>query len=64
MAPFSIEWKALRVFLKAFPALVPALAMVLSAGTSAQESDITQTPNTMDAGIQKSLEEQIGGRPW
>jgi hypothetical protein len=60
MGPFSIERKTLRVFLKVFPALVPAMVTVVSAGASAQESDITQTPNTIDAGIHKSLEEQIG----
>ena len=42
------------------PALVPGLAMFLSIGVSAQESDLTQTPNTIGAGIFKSLEEQIG----
>jgi hypothetical protein len=36
------------------------LAIVLSVGAAAQESDITQTPNAADAGIHKSLEEQIG----
>ncbi len=61
MWPFSIESRAPGVFLpKTVSALFPVLAMVLSAGASAQESDITQTPNTIDAGIQKSLEEQIG----
>jgi hypothetical protein len=40
--------------------LAPILPIVLSAGASAQESDLTQTPNAIDAGIYKSLEEQIG----
>ena len=34
--------------------------VVGGAAASAQESDITQTPNAINAGIQKSLEEQIG----
>ena len=34
--------------------------MVFSMGASAQETDLTQTPNTVGAGIYKSLEEQIG----
>jgi hypothetical protein len=41
-------------------ASVMILAIVLSVGAAAQESDITQTPNAADAGIHKSLEEQIG----
>ena len=40
---------------------VPFAFLVGSSGASAQESDITQTPNRLGAGIQKSLEEQIGG---
>jgi hypothetical protein len=42
------------------PALVAVLAMVFSARASAQETDLTQTPNAVGAGIYKSLEEQIG----
>ena len=42
------------------PALVPGLAMFLSMDASAQESDLTQTPNNVNAGIYKSLDEQIG----
>ena len=42
------------------PALAPGLAMFLSLGASAQESDLTQTPNAIGAGIYKSLDEQIG----
>jgi cytochrome c553 len=42
------------------PPLVPGLAIVLSMGASAQESDLTQTPNAIGAGIYKSLDEQIG----
>jgi cytochrome c553 len=42
------------------PALVPGLAIFLSLDASAQESDLTQTPNAIGAGIYKSLEEQIG----
>jgi hypothetical protein len=40
--------------------LVPILSTALSVGAGAQESDITQTPNTVGAGIYKSLGEQIG----
>jgi hypothetical protein len=36
------------------------LSTALSVGAGAQESDITQTPNTVGAGIYKSLGEQIG----
>ena len=32
----------------------------LSAAADAQLTDVTQTPNRANAGIQKSLEEQIG----
>jgi hypothetical protein len=61
MWPFSNEWQATRVSLpKILPALLSILPMVFGAGAGAQETDITQTPNTIDAGIQKSLEEQIG----
>jgi hypothetical protein len=42
------------------PALVPGLAVVFSMSASAQESDLTLTPNTIAAGIHKSLKEQIG----
>ena len=42
------------------PAVVPGLAIFLSMDASAQESDLTQTPNNVNAGIYKSLEEQIG----
>ncbi len=38
-----------------------ALGLVLAAGSiGAQESDVWRTPNNLDAGIRKSLEEQIG----
>lgn len=37
-----------------------ALLVAYSASASAQETDVTQTPNRLGAGIQKSLEEQIG----
>jgi hypothetical protein len=61
MWPFSKKWQATRVSLpRMLSALVPILPMVFGAGAGAQETDITQTPNTIDAGIQKSLEEQIG----
>ena len=51
MGPFSVK-QLLSSFL---------LVVLLVCGVaSAQESDITQTPNAIDAGIQKSLEEQIG----
>ena len=61
MWPFSKEWKATRVSLpKMLTALVPVLPIVFGAGANAQESDLTQTPNTVEAGIHKSLEEQIG----
>ena len=61
MWPFSIERKATRVFLpKMVFALAAGLAMVLGGGARAQESDLTQTPNTVGAGIYKSLEDQIG----
>jgi Di-haem oxidoreductase, putative peroxidase len=61
MLPFSIEWKALRVALRrVLPALAAVWAMVFEVGANAQESDITQTPNTVGAGIQKALEDQIG----
>jgi Di-haem oxidoreductase, putative peroxidase len=43
----------------AVPAFLGAL-WLLSVPTDAQLTDITQTPNTEHAGIQKSLEEQIG----
>jgi hypothetical protein len=63
MWPFPVGTKAiLSFFLQSIPALVPVLLMVCSAEVRAQESDITQTPNAIDAGIQKSLEEQIGAR--
>ena len=42
------------------PTLISVLTMVFSMGASAQETDLTQTPNTVGAGIYKSLEEQIG----
>jgi hypothetical protein len=35
----------------------------LSAPVSAQLTDITQTPNPLNAGIQKSLEQQVGADP-
>ena len=61
MSPFSIEWKAVRVFLpRAVLTLGPGLAMVFGGGAGAQETDLTQTPNTVGAGIYKSLEDQIG----
>jgi hypothetical protein len=61
MLPFSIEWKPLRVALRgALPALAAVWAVVFEVGANAQESDLTQTPNTAGAGIHKSLEDQIG----
>jgi Di-haem oxidoreductase, putative peroxidase len=61
MRPFSDEWKMPCALLpRTFPLLAPILAMVLSGSPSAQESDVTQTPNTIGAGIHKSLKEQIG----
>jgi hypothetical protein len=44
----------------AVPALLGALWLLWVPG-NAQLTDITQTPNAEDAGIQKSLEEQVGG---
>ncbi len=35
-------------------------AMTLSASSLAQETDVTQTPNNINAGIKKSFEEQVG----
>jgi hypothetical protein len=52
MWPFSVK-RILSAFLS-------VLFVVGGAAASAQESDITQTPNAINAGIQKSLEEQIG----
>jgi hypothetical protein len=61
MWPFSKEWETARVSLPmGLAALAPILPVILSAGAGAQESDLTQTPNAIDAGIYKSLEEQIG----
>jgi Di-haem oxidoreductase, putative peroxidase len=61
MSPFSIEWKMSRASLpNVLAVLVPILPLVFSGGAGAQESDLTQTPNTVGAGIHKSLEEQIG----
>jgi hypothetical protein len=44
----------------ALTAFVPILPIVFIAVANAQESDLTQTPNAVGAGIYKSLEEQIG----
>ena len=52
--------KALRASSAMVPPLISVLTMVFSMGASAQETDLTQTPNTVGAGIYKSLEEQIG----
>ena len=41
------------------PSIV-VLALIDCGGVSAQETDVTQTPNTANAGIKKSLEQQIG----
>ena len=61
MWPVSIGAKAiLSVLIQAVPVLLRVLLVVCSAAASAQESDVTQTPNAIGAGIQKSLEEQIG----
>jgi Di-haem oxidoreductase, putative peroxidase len=59
MSPFSIEWKTTRVFTPK-RALAVASGLVMVFGANAQESDVTQTPNAIGAGIHKSLEEQIG----
>jgi hypothetical protein len=53
MWPSSIEAKALCL-------LAQAVAVAWCAAASAQESDVTQTANAAGAGIQKSLEEQVG----
>ena len=42
------------------PLVASALLCALHATNAAQETDITQTPNAANAGIQKSLAEQIG----
>ena len=61
MQPFSKKSKTARTSLPAgLAVLVTVSAVVLSAGAGAQESDQTQTPNAVGAGIYKSLEEQIG----
>jgi hypothetical protein len=61
MRLFSSERETARVSLPiAIIAFVPILPIVFSAGAGAQESDLTQTPNAVGAGIYKSLEEQIG----
>ena len=60
MLSFSVEGKALRASSAMVPTLISVLTMVFSMGASAQETDLTQTPNTVGAGIYKSLEEQIG----
>ena len=48
-----------RLICGAVPAFLGAL-WLLTVPADAQLTDITQTPNTENAGIQKSLEEQIG----
>ncbi len=61
MWQFSTAWETTRVSLPmALTAFVPILPIVFSAVADAQESDLTQTPNAVGAGIYKSLEEQIG----
>ena len=61
MWPFSVGTKPLLyLLLQLILALSPVLLVVCSIEVRAQESDITQTPNAIDAGIQKSLEDQIG----
>src|SRR5687767_869903 len=61
MWQFSTAWETTRVSLPmALTAFVPILPIVFSAVANAQESDLTQTPNAVGAGIYKSLEEQIG----
>ena len=41
------------------PSIV-VLSLIDCGGVSAQETDVTQTPNAANAGIKKSLEQQIG----
>ena len=41
---------------------VLALSLIGLKHVSAQETDITQAPNTANAGIQKSFDQQIGER--
>src|SRR5690606_23664597 len=42
--------------------IIIGIALIILGGTAeAQLTDITQTPNPINAGIAKSLEEQIGG---
>jgi Di-haem oxidoreductase, putative peroxidase len=53
MWPSSLGTKAIIFFL-------PVLLIACSAAAKAQQSDIVRTPNNIGAGIQKSLEEQIG----
>src|SRR6476660_6687082 len=39
---------------------IPAVALILCPPARAQLTDVTQTPNTIGVGIQKSLQQEIG----
>jgi mono/diheme cytochrome c family protein len=54
MWPVPVDSKTIRLL------FLQALLVICSAEASAQESDVSRTPNRIGAGIQKSLEEQIG----
>ncbi len=54
MWPFPVGSKTFRLL------FLQALLVVGNAEADAQESDVSRTPNSIGAGIQKSLEEQIG----
>ena len=41
-------------------AFVPPVVLAIAASAAAQETDVTQTPNTANAGIKKSYAQQIG----
>jgi len=41
-------------------ALLASIAVLLGARARAQLTDVTQTPNTLNVGIQKSLTQEIG----